>query len=74
MPQDPDGGEGVGGLWMGPDGPGWAHGWVGWAKTGPDEPKAGQWAQGPFLGLPKAGHTLDMCLVFVQNSSKQGIL
>ena len=45
---------------------GWAVGglWVGRRR----------WAQGPFLGLPKAGHKLDMYLTFVQNLAQQGIL
>ena len=28
----------------------------------------------PFFGLPRGGHKLDMCPIFVQNLSKQGIL
>ena len=39
----------------------------GWAPDGPQ-------AMGPFLGLPKAGRKLDMCQIFVQNLSKQGIM
>ena len=38
----------------------------GWAPDGPQ-------AMGPFLGLPKEGRKLDMCQIFVQNLSKQGI-
>ena len=48
--------------------------WVGSGWAAGNGPKAGQWAQGPFLGLPKAGHQLDMCLIFVQHLSQQGIL
>ena len=48
--------------------------WVGSGWAAGNGPKAGQWAQGPFLGLPKAGHKLDMCLILVQNQSINGRL
>ena len=53
----------VGGPWVG----------CGWATGGPCVGHG--WAMGDGRkGLAKAGHKLDMCLIFVQNLSQQGIL